>query len=365
MDAQASLTAGIFNLTTSLFLLAFCLAAARVLYRALQAGVTVEWLLSGHPPVFLNKLSAFTTELQILTPKNLGEFIAIYAVIEVPKRELAQLAVPCNIGQGEIFSDTNMLPPLAPTQVRQAYLQVPRQTLRTCFASARRKQGPGSVWAFICSRDGWADQRRERKFSSDSYTLMGGGDALDERLLGRIQRMLARYAVLEEEMVVRRRGVDRPTRASFSDASSEYVAAIILTSPRFSGPCASFELSIVEHTAELPNSASGLKTTSLYFPLQATFPHQLTHYEEVPSGIFGFEDNASPECMICCDAIANTVLLDCCHTCTCEGCTNSFRDGKCPICRSLFGSKIILPVKCRPTSRASVRRGSLARNLLD
>lgn len=101
-------------------------------------------------------------------------------------------------------------------------------------------------------------------------------------------------------------------------------------------------------TLSLGKESFSLKfeNSEFYFSIRSTFP-TYNAYEE--ANIYGFEDG-NFECMICCDANVNTVLMDCCHASTCETCTNSLRDGKCPICRAIFSAKVLLPVKPRPTS---------------
>ena len=61
-------------------------------------------------------------------------------------------------------------------------------------------------------------------------------------------------------------------------------------------------------------------------------------------GLYGFEESSTPECMICCDRRVNTVLLPCCHCSLCQVCAQNLRDGKCPICRSVYASYVALPV---------------------
>jgi hypothetical protein len=56
---------------------------------------------------------------------------------------------------------------------------------------------------------------------------------------------------------------------------------------------------------------------------------------------YGIEDRT---CTICCDRAIDTILIDCCHCATCETCANSFRDGRCPICRKSIKEKIIIPI---------------------
>jgi Zinc finger, C3HC4 type (RING finger) len=62
-------------------------------------------------------------------------------------------------------------------------------------------------------------------------------------------------------------------------------------------------------------------------------------------GFYGLE--ASPqtvECMICCDRRVDTVLIPCCHCSLCDECAKNLRDGKCPMCRSIYGSYVVLPI---------------------
>jgi len=89
-------------------------------------------------------------------------------------------------------------------------------------------------------------------------------------------------------------------------------------------------------------SSSG--STSILF-LEKSPNNTLYMYREFSTGIFGFEESVSPECMICCDTVATSLLIPCGHTSTCETCTRSFRDTKCPICRSKFSSQIFLPIR--------------------
>ena len=65
-------------------------------------------------------------------------------------------------------------------------------------------------------------------------------------------------------------------------------------------------------------------------------------------GLYGFEESSAPECMICCDRRVNTVLLPCCHCSLCQICAQNLRDGKCPICRSVYASYVSLPVREPP-----------------
>lgn len=85
------------------------------------------------------------------------------------------------------------------------------------------------------------------------------------------------------------------------------------------------------------------RTRNDYY-LESNPDQPIVVYREIPSGIFGFEETVSPECMICCDSVATSLLLPCGHTSTCDTCTRSFRDTKCPICRSKFSSRIFLPI---------------------
>jgi hypothetical protein len=89
-------------------------------------------------------------------------------------------------------------------------------------------------------------------------------------------------------------------------------------------------------------SSSG-STSFLFF--DKFHNNTLCMFRELSTGIFGFEDSVSPECMICCDTVATSLLIPCGHTSTCETCTRSFRDTKCPICRSKFSSRIFLPIR--------------------
>ena len=68
-------------------------------------------------------------------------------------------------------------------------------------------------------------------------------------------------------------------------------------------------------------------------------------------GLYGFEESSTPECMICCDRRVNTVLLPCCHCSLCQICAQNLRDGKCPICRSVYASYVSLPVREDPATR--------------
>jgi len=81
--------------------------------------------------------------------------------------------------------------------------------------------------------------------------------------------------------------------------------------------------------------------------------------------IYGFEDSVFPECMICCDDVANSILIPCGHTSTCEECSTSFRDSKCPIFRQKISMRITIPIiDTRPPSTISRRRSSNPNSLV-
>ena len=88
-------------------------------------------------------------------------------------------------------------------------------------------------------------------------------------------------------------------------------------------------------------TSNGISTTLFI----ENFSNSIVIYREIQTGIYGFEESVCPECMICCDAVATSLLIPCGHTSTCDSCTRSFRDTKCPICRSKFSSRISLPIR--------------------
>lgn len=192
------------------------------------------------------------------------------------------------------------------------FVNIPIPVLKTCFIAEQVPKQQESIWRLVFGN---------HPKTSDGYSLLRDTPSREEKLIERVRRVLAPY-----------KGTDMREGDSRTSVSMGNNAFIL----------------------HLPNQ------DPYYFPNTATFP-KFNCYQETP--IYGFEDGIV-ECMICCDANVSTVLLSCCHASTCESCANSLRDGKCPICRAAFTSKVILPIIPRPTSRISTRSrpSSLLRN---
>lgn len=226
-----------------------------VSFGRLAHSLYTQWLIWRHVSVVkLEGLGCVYNEIACLTIKNLTEFIAIYAVREIPK-----------------------------TEIRQLYVGDYTHTIRvkkSCFV--HHPQIDPFSW-----------------FTKEGYHELPF--ECEERLFNRIR--------------------------SFATDDTTTHNSIILN----------YNLDHSTNTFEVI-----VEDAHFYFPIDAMYPADVLHpYEE--ASIFGID--RSEECVICCDAPINTVLANCCHASTCESCTNSFRDGKCPICRSIFKSKIIIPIR--------------------
>ena len=81
----------------------------------------------------------------------------------------------------------------------------------------------------------------------------------------------------------------------------------------------------------------GEETITVFFDPNA---NSFLPFACIPS-FYGIDERT---CTICCDANIDTLLIDCAHCALCEGCANSLRDNRCPICRKAFTEKIIIPI---------------------
>ena len=293
----------------------------------------------------IGDLSMYERNLRSLQQKHFNEFISIFSVTEVPKIKLKRLSVPAAF---DVTISGDAAVAVQSVGSVKVFRAVPLWVLAECVH-------PGSVSPPLAVNK-WTQWKsllieifvpavlrnhRSSKppiftntyYSIDNTAASVPGTASLVSLAGRLERALHRFkdaSVSGSGMLV-----------ISSPPAYDRVPLILLSAATGSGL---FQLSIVHYSESL-----SLEVSTVYLPSAAT--EQIV-YAAVPS-IYGFEENPFPECMICCERPVNTLLIDCFHSSTCEECTNSFRDGKCPICRKPVMEQITIPVRTRSTGRDS------------
>ena len=320
------MTSGEFNTITSILFLTLITLLIRQIILIIKSTILIDKLTESKQfPILLKYLSFIRHEISLISRKHFAEFSSIIAVTDVPKSPLDILIVPTEF---VVRIDGNTVS--IPTGIDHVYKDVPRNLLADdLFAVQKKSVGNKSFiikWKNILTNFFY----NTNKIGNEYELINEERSVRRENMVIRIARFLSRYEV-EMGMVV-----------MANEDEEELVPLVMLAKGQRRDELATV---IVVHWIH-----HVLHTSQVYVRMNAEYPRHV-FYQEAVNGIFGFEETPSPECMICCDANVNTGLFPCAHASTCESCTNSFRDSKCPICRTLFNMKIMIPVKDRPTSR--------------
>ena len=345
------MTNGEHNTLTCLLLLLIVNLMIRQVILVIKIGIIIDriFLVEGNNSrrgmLSLKSMSLLSNEIQTVLFKNhLQEFVSIIST-KFPKSQLKNLFVRNDLTDD--FLITNQTNNVSIPEHVKVFQNIPKKIIIDLLFPklGEPKKFKNKFPNLFCMHKISISNHND---SNNQYSLMVDQPAkIREILVNRIARMLARYE--SQNRLVK-----------LVDEGDE-VVPLILISVNGPGKNDLASIAIVDFVNGLPRFAQ------MYFPVHAEFPEH-AFYQETSNGIFGFEDNnPNPECMICCDDVVNTVLIPCAHASTCESCTNSFRDSKCPICRTLFNMKITIPVKPIPTSRESCPSGQEQSygNLLD
>ena len=307
-------TPGEVNSQITLWLcLAMGLVARLVLKIAAEVSL-MDRLLSGQAVSSLNGLSLYADDMRKLEEKHFHEFASIFAANQVPRVPLEKLVIsaPFETEVSTISPDSLHVAVrsdlgLAGVQVMR---NVPIEIARDCFFPDRELNEKPS-WR-VCIRNMFSGKQEAEsgyyRFD-ESAPLPSHGESCGMRL----DRFLSRFRYpldVSGVFVVDVR----------EDLDQSSVPVILLRGS---------QLSIITKHEEI---------TTYFRPEAESF----SFFSQLPN-LYGLE--RAGECMICCDAPIDTLLMDCCHCCTCEACANSFRDAKCPICRSTVREKIIIPIR--------------------
>lgn len=346
------MTPGESNVFVAFFACVICIPIFRIARALLTEMRTVEALfpsMTERPNyIYLREMSTLTWDLKQLEVKHFHEFSSIYAVAEVPRIRLKRKNVlfECQV---RVRADgfRQAVASIEPfSEDLLVFKDVPMCALADLFGTAL-----GDTYTVQDVMIRWVVLLREvvapstdRKHScDDSYRLVDDrGIRTPITNIQRIERALSKFScrLSSSETLL------DLNRSDFDPIA--HVPLIVVTNPRALILDQMCKMSLV-YTSE---SDSILTLSGFFDPFESTQPSlPITLFSEV-SSIYGFEENPAPECMICCESIVNTILIDCCHASTCEDCTNSFRNGKCPICRNSVKERIIIPVR-RPNHSRS------------
>ena len=298
--------------------------------------------------IYLREMSTLTWDLKQLEVKHFYEFSSIFAVSEVPKIRLKRKNVVSEF-QIRVRADGSRqavasIEPFSEDML--VFKDVPMCALADLFGTAL---GDSYTVSDVMRR--WVRLLREvvvpctglKHSCDDSYRLVDDrGIRTPITNIQRIERALSKFSYRPSSSET----LLDLNRSDFYP--SLHVPLVVVTVPRAQILDQMCKMSLM-YTSE---SDSILTLSGFFDPFESTQPSlPITLLAELDS-IYGFEENPAPECMICCESIVNTLLIDCCHASTCENCTNSFRDGKCPICRNSVKEKIIIPVRRPDHSRS-------------
>lgn len=267
-------------------------------------------------------------EMEKVRPKHVREFLIIINN-ESPRVTLTAFKVLLDEATDERSVRNGSITPLKIDK----YEHVPVEIFKDVVSEKRDQDTSHSViqWLGLCFRPSKPQPTNEYWMSSNDFLPI---PSYQETCVNRITKKLAMY----------RQGIQSNRESSGSSViNSNYIDVVLITGTR------------ADSLAQLQwSSIFSSDTFQVYFPLNAVCAKG-RFYQEIPGGIFGFEDNPSPECTVCYDNTVNTVLIPCGHASACERCTMSLRDNLCPICRSTFSTHVVLPVHQRPNSRSAMQ----------
>jgi hypothetical protein len=285
--------------------------------------------------VTLKQVSLFSSEIPNIVPKHLTEFMAIFAVKEIPKIPLRTSRVVGMNGAFRVSRDaerqTIRFEVADPQKFSEWDVKVFTQVPVWVLADVFNLEGE-SEHILQKENRGWMQVIRgilfgpSKDLDHDDYRDMQSDQGLRnksrESVGQRIQRSLFRfYTPLPIDSAIE---IDAQV-----DDSQPTVPLIMIVQRRIEeqgiDDLAKISLFCCEEDIEV------------YADLNQS---SISSWAPIPS-FYGLEEKL---CTICCDAPIDTLLVDCCHCATCENCTNSFRDGRCPICRRQFVEKIIIPI---------------------
>lgn len=301
---------GQFNCEVLLWLCIAVGLVSRVLINIAAEVPIIDQLLK-HPRIsVLSRLSIFASELKTLESKHFQEFISIFAATQVPKIPLERIHVTAcfDVNVSALGQDSLTVHLSGSQRDMQMYRNIPLGAVRECFfpddADKAEKQTWKGLFVNVFSRP---------KKVEEGYYAFGGlqpGTSQRETCAMRIDRKLSRFRFPTDENI----------HVDFSvDEDHPSIPLLLISGSQMTWV-----------------TGEGVKT--VYYRPDA---EKLVFFAEL-ANLYGLE--RASECMICCDALVDTILIDCCHCCTCQACANSFRDAKCPICRSTVKEKIIIPL---------------------
>lgn len=280
--------------------------------------------------IALSRMSICRPELEIIEQKHLTEFLGIFSVKENPKIPLKKLHACTldpfvHISRSEDLTKLSIVfgPVVPPVDWSvHAYTNIPIRVLKEVFFPETNKPDRnqrGGLREIIVEFF-----RGPKKFllEDDQYMSLDevGSSGLSlESVDQRIDRLLRKYlVVLDSGFTMDLSPDDSPSAVPFM---------VILEPPA----------SAIDQVGQIWFATCDDDVKVFFEPKRpAFFP-----LSEI-SDFYGIEERT---CMICCDAPINTLLIDCCHCCSCEPCANSLRDGRCPICRKDVTEKIIIPIR--------------------